>query len=357
MSVINKMLRDLQQRRAHDTQSNRIGTPPPARPTHTVSAARLIYVILGIVTVAVAAWYAWQLFSAARQVGPAEVQSPIIAAVPAADQSLIELAEPSIAAEPAALAQAPDVQATPTEQLPANARMQTQQPESSPGDVPGLASAPGKAPSSPVEAGPLPAVSMPSEPVIEKLLPSVNDALLLLQQGDYAEAEQILLRRLQAKPGESDSVLALADTFLRQNQFNKALAILSSLAPSSRETERAALLSARSYMGLQRSDLAATVLDELAGGLRGVEWYGLRGAVYQSSSAHQLAVDHFGQASRLQPGNGRWLIGGAISLEALGRYDQAVSLYENAQMDMSLDASLRSFAREKQIQMQRHQNR
>lgn len=60
------------------------------------------------------------------------------------------------------------------------------------------------------------------------------------------------------------------------------------------------------------------------------DYYGLKATALQQLGQHQQAFDWFAELSRLQPQLGKWWLGGAVSLEALERPAEAHQYYLNA---------------------------
>ena len=60
------------------------------------------------------------------------------------------------------------------------------------------------------------------------------------------------------------------------------------------------------------------------------DYYAFLAALYQKSEYHEDAVLTYRQVLRVRPGNGVWWMGLAISLESLGRNDEALFAYNKA---------------------------
>ena len=70
-------------------------------------------------------------------------------------------------------------------------------------------------------------------------------------------------------------------------------------------------------------------------------------ALLQRQNRHDEAVAHYQAALKLQPGNGIWLMGAGISLQALHRDQDARAAYQRALASNTLNAQLRAFVQQK----------
>jgi len=123
-------------------------------------------------------------------------------------------------------------------------------------------------------------------------------ALLQASDGDLAGAVELLRQGLALVPGQRELSLTLARLQLIQHQAGPAYQTLSAEPPFSNPDD------------LELHDLLAVTLQRLG--------------------RHQEAVQHYLDCLRSDPDEPRWLIGRAISLQALGQPAQAALAYSRA---------------------------
>jgi MSHA biogenesis protein MshN len=143
-------------------------------------------------------------------------------------------------------------------------------------------------------------------------------AALLLRRGYSAEAYAELQRGMELEPGHTAYARLYAQSLVETGQPDEALRILSISAP-----------------------YAAQQPDYLA----------FMAAVAQRLARHEDSVRHYMAALELKPARSAWWIGMAISLEALGRSQDAVQAYRTALAGNELNPDLMNYARERATQL------
>lgn len=351
MSVINKMLQDLDRRQALGAGAE----------THVVRAAstrssghewfwRILVVLL---TVALG-WMGW----VAIQLLP---RKPIATelAFQAASEARSRATTPAPAAGPAP-APAPAAPA-PEEQKPAAAapavsdalrlalQLETPIPERT--AAPAKAEAPKAVSARPKEK---PAEAAPSKGTVDKRprASSATDnaeahfrrAALLLNHGRVSEAEEQLAGALRADPSHAAARQAYAALLIEQRRLHEAQRLLQDALALNPEQPTLALTLARILVG-QREYPAALQVLERAGPATGADFQAMRGAVLQRVGRHADAVNAYQsalQSGAAQPATS-W-IGLGISLESLGRRSEAVLAYRRALAAGPLAQEARDYA-------------
>jgi MSHA biogenesis protein MshN len=137
-------------------------------------------------------------------------------------------------------------------------------------------------------------------------------ALGLLVDANIKEARALLAQGLELNPQDA----LLASTLARisaDEDLAGAIALLKAALPSHAGT------SARTESAEARALLAT---------------------LQQRSGNHAEAIDNYGTALRVAPGNGAWWIGLGISLAAAGRADSARQAFEQARSTETLSPEL-----------------
>lgn len=390
MSLINRMLQDLETRRAADQGSALSKDVRPLPAEKESNWLRLV--VMGVVGAAVLVvggilWMEMQEQPVAPP--PAAAPKPIIAVTPPVPLPAVAPAAPVqpavAAAEPApapAVAPVPAPASTPAAVPPAPVAeaakaLPAPKAEPAPPPVPPKADAPAAT----VEGLKvdtslnLPAGAQESSPakpqrtekagptVIEKKVRNVpskeraeseyRKALALLSQGRQQEALAGFGAALQVDPTHINARLALVNLLLEQQRLADAQAMLDEglgLTPGQPQlTMRLARIQ------IERGDLrgASDTLHKAGGAAAGnAEFHALHAAVLQRLTLHKEAVTEYQAALRLAPQAGVWWMGLGISLEADGRGAEAREAYQRARASGALSAELDRFVEQKLRQLQ-----
>lgn len=387
MSLVNKMLRDLDARRVGDGERAALPaavTPLAAHQEARPFLPRLLLATLALVVPGVAAWYAVQNFGQQPSVvapvlvaPPPVVVSPmVVAAAPGAAAP----AEPAVAAAPpvqepvaAAAVPAPVVAvAVPTLRM-ADALIAL--PETKPEPVRKPPAAPAKFPPAPLPAvaavSPAPTSKLPvaetstrptpvvaakavppgAEPLIEKQVrqPSAAEraeaayrrGLAAARQGLADEAVGIYRTALADQVEHAGARQALAALLIEARRYDEAEDVLRKGTEIAAARLPSALALAR--LQVERNQAAAaleTLQKHAAAGERSAEYQGFAGALLNRAGRSGEAVTHYQAATRLAPGEGRWWAGLGIALDAAGKGPEARDAYQKARSLPGLPADL-----------------
>ncbi|MCK9201607.1 MAG: tetratricopeptide repeat protein [Gallionella sp.] len=137
---------------------------------------------------------------------------------------------------------------------------------------------------------------------------------LLLEDKLGDEAERLLRERLDSRPQHTGFAMLLARLQVERGATGEALVTL----------ERS----------LAYAEAKADYLAFLA-------------ALQQRNNLHADAASHYQAALQLQPGNGAWLMGYGISLQALRRTEEAKAAYRQALESKTLSPDLKVFIQRK----------
>jgi MSHA biogenesis protein MshN len=132
-------------------------------------------------------------------------------------------------------------------------------------------------------------------------------AALLIEAKRFDEAEEVLLKGTELTSARLASTLALARLKVERNQADAALELLQKNAAS---------------------------------GERSAEYQGFAGALLNRAGRSAEAVEHYQAATRLAPNEGRWWAGLGIALDAAGRNLDAREAYQKARSLPGLPADL-----------------
>ena len=142
--------------------------------------------------------------------------------------------------------------------------------------------------------------------------PYLQQSRLWQIQGNHAAAEQVLQLAVEQGNQDPNLLMALAGLAVRQ----------------------------------QRWQDAATVLNAAPDFSQHPDFYALKAAALQKTGQHAQAIGLFQQLARLQPQQARWWLGMALSFDALAQREQALLAYRQAEnQGISLAADSLNFVR------------
>lgn len=370
MSVINQMLRDLDQRGQtphgdalhQGTQSVLPPSPAPARRAPRRSSRWLLWTALGLGSVLVgAAWYQGSLgfLHTPASIPPTTPAPAAVAAAPpdgpsSAPQGAALPARSDEARKPMPTPAPSTATATvPTAALPVAALKQT--PVSAPGRTP--APAPSAAPparalvvAAPVV--PVPAVAPASAPVATASAPpsastpapAVPEAAPPVANSGAAARDALAQAQALWNSGNPGAALEL---------LREAVPVaLRAPAGTGGNTPDATVLSmvrelARMLMGSGQAGAAHELLLQHESRFRGhADYWATRANVAQRLGQHPDSVQSYMQALQSRPNEQRWLLGLAVSLAAMGQTAAAHDVVEKARAEGPINREIAEYLRQ-----------
>ncbi len=339
MSVINKMLQELDRRNAmagaetvSATRQVKAVTPLP----HRDGWLWRILALLVLAAVAWAGWVAYQLRPRPPLVTEKALQAEAQARKPAAAAPAVPAPEP----KPQPLPQAPEtfklarkIETPVTQRAAAPVKPQAQR-KAEPAN--NTAPAPA-APKSIVDKRELGKAKEPAEAQFRR-------AAALLNQGRVSEAEEQLVGALKAEPAHQAARQAYIALLLEQQRMDAAESVLRETLETNPAQPAFALALARLYAERRDYATALDVMNRTGPATPNAEFQALRGALLQRLGRHAEAVDAYRRAAESAPQAGSSWAGLAISLEALGRNSEALEAYRHALGAAALNTDVREYA-------------
>ena len=173
-------------------------------------------------------------------------------------------------------------------------------------------------------------------------------AAILIDQGRLREAQDRLRDAIDMDARHEAARQTLAALLLEEKSYDAAEAVLAAgLLHNPAQTNFALALS---RLNLERGNMPAAlaVLRNHAGyALTHPEYRAFAAALYGKSGAHAEAIVEYEAALRLAPRTGTWWIGLGLANEAEDRLDAATDAYRNARATGSLSATLSEFVERK----------
>lgn len=348
MSLVNKMLRDLDARRVGEDERAALpaAVTPLAARQEPVRTGPLLWIgaLLALFAVAGAAWFGAQVGSGEPPaVRPAPAATPAPAAPTAPEPAVVP--PPTATADGVAsslrmadqLTVVPPPEAPPAKSVTPPAR----QVERAAASEPGTRTAPAAV------GKPIP---MP-EPRIDKQvrLPSAAEradtdyrrAVLAQRQGDADGAASGYRAALDIYPEHATARQSLAALLIEAKHFDEAEEVLRKGAELGPVRLASVLTWARLKVERNQAPAALEILQKYAAaGERSAEYQGFTGALLNRAGRATEAADHYLAATRLAPAEGRWWAGLGIALEAAGKAQESREAYLKARSLPGLPADL-----------------
>jgi MSHA biogenesis protein MshN len=165
-------------------------------------------------------------------------------------------------------------------------------------------------------------------------------ATQLIARGRATEAAELLTAALSQRPGWNEARSTLAA--LQAEGGNRPLALVTLLDGVAFDPRRFAPMAAQLQAELGDPTGALRTLDRVPTPARDQTYHSLTAAVAQRAGQHELAVAEYGAALRFGPSNSVVWVGLGVSLQALGRNQEALDAYRSA-AGGTLSAELRRF--------------
>lgn len=295
MSLVNKMLRDLDARAPHAANDTVVPSLVVTAPTRDPAGKRAwVAALVSIVAVgaALGAWRWWP------DQTPAAIEAPASAGpvLPAA-------ASPPIASAPKA---------------PARARP--------------VSNAPARAPSAETIA------------IAPQEMDRFEAAVAALRDGDPARAEALFRELLASRPNHVRARELLAGLYVETGRMTEAIALLDRGLALARGHRGMSLLLARLLTEQGEETRARTILDgALTAHAADADLNALAAALDARAGRNEQALAHYRAALTARPGDGRMWLGLGIALEALGERRDARDAFQRARL-AGLDATATRFA-------------
>ncbi|MFC4653416.1 MULTISPECIES: tetratricopeptide repeat protein [Rheinheimera] len=371
MSVINKMLRDLDRQQQHQRSHGPLILQRKSR------WSWLPWFIIPLALVAGWLGQAWFTRQATPEqtpiVGEAEVEHSQLSPLTAEDEPLRQQAASAQRTVPEA-----PVELTPVTPLPAAPLAETGATTAEPAQNPiaepvqaEQATAPEPEAEEPVAEAQVSAAEAETEwsqepalstaaPVkapslsIEKVELSLSEQQsLLVQQARKAENAGQLMQALQLWQKAAALLPTEAEPYLQQSrlwqiQGNHAAAeqVLQQAVEQGNQDPNLLMALAGLAVRQQRWQDAVTVLNAAPDFSQHPDFYALKAAALQKTGQHAQAIGLFQQLARLQPQQARWWLGMALSFDALAQREQALLAYRQAEnQGISLAADSLNFVR------------
>lgn len=165
-----------------------------------------------------------------------------------------------------------------------------------------------------------------------------------LAANELMQAESALRAALAADPAHSESSETLATLLIQQGQRGAATKVLSAALTQTPMQPRLAMLQARLLADAGRDTEAVSIL-QTAQATGDADYQALLGALQQRLGNDTQAADAYRLALTSAPQRGIWWLGLGISLERNQQSAQALTAYRNALRDTALESQVSDYVR------------
>ena len=148
----------------------------------------------------------------------------------------------------------------------------------------------------------------------ENIKASKKLASLLFAQGDYVRSKLLLIRSIELHPAQSDLRLMLARLYVVQKDTAQAMNILAEIQPSADNQ---------------------------------TEYLAYRASLAQQLKQTELAKSDYKTLTKIESTNAKWWLGLAIAEDQLGEMNMAVQAYNRASALGQLDGSVNEFIQQR----------
>lgn len=381
MSVINKMLQELERRQSGAVSHSHIGgavrISAAAAPTRIW---RRVAIGVGLIAIGGAVTYGTVWVKKTAPTGAVAVAAPVappasasVAAAPAPATSAVAVASAPVQAAVPPTASAPVAALAPVaapgsslqHKPPVSTKKATPNRQTHLKNAASSATAAVPAPAQPVAKGSK-AASQAEDAASAKTISPRQDAeyryqkaLPLIQAGRMAEAQEMLQGALAADPSHGPARQLLAGVLIDGKRTKEAEALLrGGLDKSPQQIAQAMMLAHLQVDGGDLSGALTTLRQSLSYADNNANYHALFAALLQRNGQHQEAVDQYTMALSKQPASAPWLVGLGISLQAQKRMAEAHEAFKRAKQSGALGGDLSAFVEQrlKQTQIQREES-
>ena len=364
MSLINKLLKELDQRR-HINRSS-AGRTVASKGMRAVSEGESVWVQLGrgsyllflvalIAGAGVSLWFLNDMADKAYEEQVAKTHKPVgdrVARTEVMTMPPVQVAKVGTATKKPTPKPAAKVRHKPKTATPAKTQAKAKvKPKPKTGHQ--------SAPSRPSSKKPMVTVAAQQDDSLQNTRKMAQTAyergLDLLKQGRVAEAEQAFARAVEILPVHVDARSALGGLMMDGARWQQAADVFRAGLALDKKPVPYSLGLARSLVEQGDVSEALGVLEDRDDGkVRHGEFLALLAALYQRQNEHRDAVEVYRRALVIQPYEGRWWMGLGISLEHRQAWAEAQTAYENALKDRQFGRQLAKFVGQRLGRVRQH---
>lgn len=183
-----------------------------------------------------------------------------------------------------------------------------------------------------------------------------EQALAALRSGQDALGIQLLTQLIQLEPTNVRAYKKLSAVLYSQNQTIRAISVLEDGIGVSPQDADLRLMLARLLSQQNEEERALTIVTpEFVLSGQSSEFLSFRAALAEKLGAHNIAYSDYLQLSAEQPDESRWWLGLAVSSDRIARNQMAIEAYQRVIVLNQLSNEVKSFAQQRINQLARTQ--
>jgi len=174
----------------------------------------------------------------------------------------------------------------------------------------------------------------------------ISRAERAVENNDLSKAEKLFEEVLLVVPENKVARKQLAALWFGKQSYQAAVNLLSqgiALSPNDSEYR---LMKARIYLSQGQTLAAVTTLKVLAT-VKDTEYQALLASSAQQVEQFSIAAQAYQLLTTLQPSVGRWWLGLAVAFDSNSQFKQAIKAYQQARDSVELSESARQFSRQR----------
>lgn len=181
-------------------------------------------------------------------------------------------------------------------------------------------------------------VQLTPDELVARNLAKANEAF---QKGDSTEGKELLEQALAVQPDHVEARLRLAAFWYGRGFGTEAVVLLRDGLDRRPQQPQLSFLLARVYQRIGQDNAA---LGALAGVVPGpddaLDFYSLRAELAQADGQYDVAIADYQRLTEIQPQRGQWWLSLALVQDDAGNWPAAIEAYEQARLrsDLSRDA-------------------
>jgi MSHA biogenesis protein MshN len=171
-----------------------------------------------------------------------------------------------------------------------------------------------------------------------------RQAVIMLQQGRVVEAQDLLRKSLEENPRNLKARQTLVALVVEGNHPDEAMTLLKDGLALSPEQTGFSLALARLQLDAGDEKSAMAILEQgLDSAGNDPEYHAFYAALLQREDRHDEAVQHYLVALNSNPAMPNWLVGIGISLQRVGKSNDAIAAFQRARDTKQLTPQLSQF--------------
>ncbi len=183
-----------------------------------------------------------------------------------------------------------------------------------------------------------------NENALQKSANLYSLALKDFEKGRSHEAEDHLSKAITESPSNEDARQMLAALMVDNKKMHEAQSLLAEgLTLNPHQTSFRMSVARIQFESGDKQSALETLLQGEADAKKDAEYQNFLATLLQRAERHEEAITHFSIASQLQPLNPNTFVGLGVSLQTLGKNDEAQNAYARALSNENLTAELRAF--------------